>query len=646
MAANNNTIERLADLVYTLLNAGHGLTLDEITTQLPNYPKGSDGASRQQFERDKALLRRDGIEVIVIADGSPGDYRYKIDPDTYFLPEMDLTSSEVAALDFAFAAVGISGVTDVDGLAKIGVNTDSPSSTIVDIEVSPAMPQLYQAITMQAETRFTYGDKKRKLSPISLTFNLGHWYLTAYDPEAGQEKRFRVDRIEGEISNGPKGSGVAPTGARGAGDLPSVPSAADDAEAEEVLVLEVLGASAWRLERELGSTYVTERLDSGGVVFSIPIRSWAQARPWVLGLLDQAVVRSPTAARSSMVEWLESVAAMGPVSAPSVTDASLLSPPSSDVGPDAPTSTPTQRRLQRLFAMLEWLAEVGTADTSDVADRFGMTVPEVVSELEFAACCGRPPFSPGELINVIVDAHTVSASLPELERARRFSAAEAMVLITAAKTLLAIPGREPGGALASALTKVEEALGGAQAIEIEIDQPEHLSTLQSACETRRELEVVYLADNAEVPSERTIDPINCEVIKGQWYVWAWCQTRQDVRIFRADRFQTVADVGPQPDDLDRSLADGHRLVSSDDAEIALIVLEPSARWVADSIPIVGRHDEKDGRIVISVAVLSTIWFGRLLLQAGTAASVLSPDSLTTCAQETATRVLGRYQPTV
>ena len=78
----------------------------------------------------------------------------------------------------------------------------------------------------------------------------------------------------------------------------------------------------------------------------------------------------------------------------------------------------------------------------------------------------------------------------------------------------------------------------------------------------------------------------------------------------------------------------------------MIVLEPSARWVADSIPIVGRHDEKDGRIVISVAVLSTIWFGRLLLQAGTAASVLSPDSLTTCAQETATRVLGRYQPTV
>ena len=89
-----------------------------------------------------------------------------------------------------------------------------------------------------------------------------------------------------------------------------------------------------------------------------------------------------------------------------------------------------------------------------------------------------------------------------------------------------------------------------------------------------------------------------------------------------------------------------KLIESDDAETALVVLGPRARWVADSVPILGRHDESDGRIVVALSVLSTLWFGRLLLQAGPDATVLGPEALRDCGRAAARRVLERYDPTV
>ena len=646
MAATDNTIERLMDLTVTLLNATQGLTLDQIVSELPNYPHSSPVASRQQFERDKVLLRRRGVEVEVVQTGAPNDYRYWIDESRYYLPDLDLTPREIAALDLAIAVVGINGVSEVDGLAKIGLGNVSSASPIVDVEISPYSPLLYQAIFMQAETRFDYSGVRRRVLPISLRFILGHWYLEAYDTADGISKNFRVDRIESEPSLGTRGSGEVPEGAVDSGRILSVPSAVEEDVATETLVLEVDARATWRLERALGAEYVTERRSDGSAILTIPIRSWNQARSWVIGLLDSAVVLSPEHARSSMVRWLTSVAEQSSPAPVSVTELSDLGPASASGGPAGPSMTPTERRLQRLFAMLEWLADVGTVSTVEVAHRFDMTVPEVVAELELAACCGRPPYSPEALMDIIVDAKTVTARLPELRRTRQLSAADAMLLVTASKMLLEVSGGGSEGPLASAVAKLESALAAAKAVVIEIPQPTYLADLTRACEEGRELEVIYLADSTEVESERIIDPIKCEVHDGQWYVWAWCTARDDFRIFHADRFKAVRDVGPRRDGIDVAAADGVKLIESDDAETALVVLGPGARWVADSVPIVGRHDESDGRIVVALSVLSTLWFGRLLLQAGPDATVLGPEQLVDCGRATARRVLQRYAPTV
>lgn len=68
----------------------------------------------------------------------------------------------------------------------------------------------------------------------------------------------------------------------------------------------------------------------------------------------------------------------------------------------------TASRLRRLLAILTWLAQEGEASIDEVADRFDLTPTALVTELEMAACCGVPPYTPDQLLEIVVTEDTVS----------------------------------------------------------------------------------------------------------------------------------------------------------------------------------------------------------------------------------------------
>ena len=87
-------------------------------------------------------------------------------------------------------------------------------------------------------------------------------------------------------------------------------------------------------------------------------------------------------------------------------------------------------RLRRLLAILTWLAQVGETPIEEAAARFGLEPDALVAELEMAACCGLPPYTPDQLMEIVVTDTTVSAHLGEmLARPRRLSAREGFACI-------------------------------------------------------------------------------------------------------------------------------------------------------------------------------------------------------------------------
>ena len=77
----------------------------------------------------------------------------------------------------------------------------------------------------------------------------------------------------------------------------------------------------------------------------------------------------------------------------------------------APPGRETSRRLRRLLAVVGWLAQVGESPIAEAARRFGMSEKELVAELELAACCGMPPYTPDTLMEIEVS-ETLRPGLP------------------------------------------------------------------------------------------------------------------------------------------------------------------------------------------------------------------------------------------
>ena len=140
-------------------------------------------------------------------------------------------------------------------------------------------------------------------------------------------------------------------------------------------------------------------------------------------------------------------------------------------------STPADR-LRRLLAILAWLAQVGEAPIDEVAVRFDLSPEALVTELEMAACCGVPPYTPDQLMEIVVTETTVSTRVgTALARPRRLSPSEGFALAASARALLAVPGSDESGALSRALAKLDRALGGEE-VAVELDAPAHLASGQ------------------------------------------------------------------------------------------------------------------------------------------------------------------------
>lgn len=307
------------------------------------------------------------------------------------------------------------------------------------------------------------------------------------------------------------------------------------------------------------------------------------------------------------------------------------------------------QRLHRLLAVLTWLARVERAPVAELAERFGMTAEDLLADLELAACCGLPPYTPDQLMEIIVDDHEVVARLgPELAKARRLTAAEGFALAASARAILATPGADPDGALASALAKLEAAIGADGRLRIDFPEPTHLPAVREALSAGRQLHVRYFSVSSDEETERVVDPVGLHVIDGQWYLDAWCHRAGGMRRFRVDRLNSVEETGRAVEHGPDAPADEQASVTAAfvpgaDATVVRLAVDPEGMWVVEAVPDLGTAPLPDGRTEVRLAVASDVWFERLLLRLGPHAEVLDPPELVDAGRRAAQELLERYR---
>ncbi len=206
--------ERLLNLVIALVNTTAPMSKEQIRASVAGYDHApSTDAFERMFERDKETLRDLGVPVVTVTGPAHGDEQgYRVDPDAYALPPMELSAAQLGVLGLAaqFWADQVLRVEAGRALTKLRVVGASPAEPDAVLGLAPRMhpagpalaPLLDAAAAHQAVT-FTYraastGEvRDRVVEPWRLIADRGGWYLVGRDRDRDAPRVFRLSRIVG-----------------------------------------------------------------------------------------------------------------------------------------------------------------------------------------------------------------------------------------------------------------------------------------------------------------------------------------------------------------------------------------------------------------------------------------------------------------
>jgi proteasome accessory factor C len=306
--------------------------------------------------------------------------------------------------------------------------------------------------------------------------------------------------------------------------------------------------------------------------------------------------------------------------------------------------------MQRLLAMVPWIAAHDGPTLDEVGARFDLTPKELAADLGVMWLVGLPPYTPDALIDVVQEGDRVWIHFADVfDAPQRLTPDQAVALLTAGASVLALPGSDDTGALARGVAKLAAVLGvdADQVLDVDLGLggAEVLDVLRTAVVDRRRVHLDYYSYGRDARTERDVDPYLVHAEDGSLYVLGYCHLAGAERRFRVDRIAsaTLLDDTFAPPAVEAPVG-----VFQPDADDPRVVLDlaPSAAWVADAYPVesVAPLDSVEGGLRVRLAVTGEAWFERLLVGLGPQVTVVeAPPELRDAGTRASRRILDRYR---
>ncbi len=321
--------ERLINLVAMLLEARRPVPLERIRQAIPDYKQENPASFKRMFERDKKELREMGVPIEVEPlDPFGEEMGYRIPKEDYYLPEIEFTPEEKAALFLVSRAVASEGIPlspevksaflklspDLGG-GYLSGESSYPLYFMGSTGMGEDLNRLWDAVLHRKRVRFSYqslsreAPESREVDPYGLFYRQGSWYLVGHCHLRGEIRCFRLDRIRSEVEQ------VRPGDENPDFDRPASfrledysrksPWEFEEGENEYYAQVRFSPKVAWMVERDFADRYTFETEEDGGGVLHLRVRNEEGVINWILGFGKEAVVVSPPELREKVIERLE-----------------------------------------------------------------------------------------------------------------------------------------------------------------------------------------------------------------------------------------------------------------------------------------------------------------------------------------------------
>ncbi len=295
-------------------------------------------------------------------------------------------------------------------------------------------------------------------------------------------------------------------------------------------------------------------------------------------------------------------------------------------------------KLRRVLQLIPDLADGKEHAVGQLADRLGIDRTTLLRDLASLADRYDDPGGFIEGVQIYLDEEQVSLRTDHFLRPMRLTVAElgalelGLALLRSerppdehrtldrarerlAQVLARLPNDPPVDAMRTATT-------GSEA------DAATLAGIRQGMRTGHKLAITYRASGAVESTARIVSPYAPIYASGAWYLVAYCERSNGLRVFRVDRIEHVRTTDqeysmPESFSLDDMVQEG-KVFKSDTQETVRVRYGPAvARWIAERE---GKELAPDGSLTLEHPLADDHWLVRHVLQYGADAEVIdSPE---------------------
>lgn len=661
--------ERVLNLLLALSGNPRGLTLRQITRQVAGYDAAiQSSVERKQvrrFERDRATLRELGVVINseVDVDNPTNTHPHK----RYLLayagqcPQLPvLTPVQLLTLELATHLFNSGFIGTRLSIVRAKLNAHYPLYNRVFKALPTPGPSLSQEVTWGltrgAQLEFAYqglhdrSPRQRLVWGAKLSVLEGGWYLDGFDQLAQAQRRFRVDRIVGQIH-----ARLLPEAER---PEPAPPSDSRHCQA----VLWLAPDSAWQLKAH------SQALGQNRYLLDYHPSDQLQLVSTLSSLAEQALVLEPADLAQAVLNRLQALETIDPKL------------PSHDEGGVSPAKTqstkvypPTSIVVARMLALVQWVKTHPGQSFDSLASHFGVSPQQIRKDVDSLSLVGADHAPWQGLDFDFADLHDGKVTLnhagglanqlhlDELDRevlALALAALEAGPWNTYARQLSQLlqlnpniqAGMPGAGAqmqlsqlapVAAKVATAEDAVELKTAARSEtknaagsLNAPlgQVFATVLEALMTGRSLKLSYV-DAAGVSSQRNVDPWWLVSDGARLTLVGYCHGARAKRRFRLERISALS-LGDQVRKAAppaNTAADKRRRSRSQSwgrtAQTATLRIRPSGIWLTQVAKAKQVIYNQDGTITVEIIGRSQAWLESVVLRASSELIAVEPATL-------------------
>ena len=294
-------------------------------------------------------------------------------------------------------------------------------------------------------------------------------------------------------------------------------------------------------------------------------------------------------------------------------------------------------RALRAMDLIPYIVENPGVSTSELAQKFSVTVKQIEEDLSLIFMCGLPGYTPYDLIDLVFEDGIVSVIDPQvLTKPRNFSKAEHVAIVLGLEILKNLAGDKPDYQLkiSQVLSKLNKSVPNIEVVLKNEQSFQYFQVINKAIKLNMSLQIVYNSESKDEQKIRTVIPVRMFLQNAQVYLVAHDPDSGIEKVFKLSNLTAceLGDIVKIPSSI----------VEEESFKVEILVDDKHRMFIERNSSIIVEQRQIVGATKATIKVQSMDWIKRAVVSNAPGIQVISPPDLASWVKETASKMISLY----